>query len=285
MRVRSFLALVACLAAAVIGWGYGEAVSEPRIRTAKLDLSGWPDGAARLRILLLSDLHVAGPDMPPERLAEILDRAAAEHPDIVLIAGDLVSDKSVATRRYGLAEAVAPLKRLHPRLGTFAVLGNHDHWRNAGEARRVLAAAGVRVLDNDSVQVGPLALGGLDDAFTGHDRLAATLASMSGLHGARIMLSHSPDPFPKLPGDVALMVAGHTHCGQIRLPLIGAISTMSRYGERYACGLVRENGKTLVVSAGLGTSIAPVRIGAPPDYWLLDVGGIRVRNPRPVGGR
>jgi predicted MPP superfamily phosphohydrolase len=285
MRVRTFLLLVAGFAAALLAWGYGEAVSEPRIRTAKLDLAGWPDGAARLRILLLSDLHVAGPDMPPERLAEILDRAAAERPDIVLIAGDLISDKRLATRRYGLAEAVAPLKRLHPRLGTFAVLGNHDHWRNAGEARRALAAAGVRVLDNDSVQIGPLALGGLDDAFTGHDRLASTLASMSGLHGARIMLSHSPDPFPELPGDVALMVAGHTHCGQIRLPLVGAISTMSRYGERYACGLVRENGKTLVVSAGLGTSILPIRIGAPPDYWLLDVGGIRVRNPRPVGAR
>jgi len=280
MSVRRFLLLVLLVAALLLGWGYGQAVSEPRMRTAKLDLAGWPNGAPRLRILLLSDLHVAGPDMPPERLADILDRAARERPDIVLIAGDLVSDKRLATRRYGLAEAVAPLKRLNPRLGTFAVLGNHDHWRDAAEAKRALAATGVRVLDNQAVRIGPLALGGLDDAFTDHDRLAATIASMRRLEGARVLLSHSPDPFAEVPGDVALMVAGHTHCGQIRLPLIGAISTMSRYGERYACGLVRENGKILVVSAGLGTSIIPVRIGAPADYWLLDVGGLR-----PAGAR
>lgn len=275
MSVRRFLLLVFLGAALLLGWGYGQAVSEPRMRTAKLDLAGWPMGAPRLRILLLSDLHVAGPDMPPHRLAAILDRAAAERPDIVLIAGDLVSDKRLATRRYGLTEAVAPLKRLNPRLGIFAVLGNHDHWRDAGEARRALTEAGVRVLDNEAIQAGPLALGGLDDAFTGHDRLAATVESMRRLQGARVLLSHSPDPFAEVPSDIALTVAGHTHCGQIRLPLIGAISTMSRYGERYACGLVRETGKVLVVSAGLGTSIMPVRIGAPPDYWLLDVGGIR----------
>lgn len=280
MSVRRFILLVVVLAALLAAWGYGQAVSEPRLRTARLDLAGWPNGAARLRILLLSDLHVAGPDMPPERLADILDRAAGERPDIVLIAGDFVSDKSLATDRYGLTEAVAPLGRLHPRFGTFAVLGNHDHWRNAAETRRALAAVGVRVLDNDAIRAGPLALGGLDDAFTGHDRLAATIEKVRRLEGARILLSHSPDPFPELPGDVALMVAGHTHCGQIRLPLIGAISTMSRYGERYACGLVREKGKILVVSAGLGTSIMPIRIGAPPDYWLLDVGGLR-----PVGAR
>ena len=90
--------------------------------------------------------------------------------------------------------------------------------------------------------------------------------------GARILLSHSPDPFPRVPGDVGLMLAGHTHCGQIRLPLIGAVSTMSDYGDRYACGLVRENAKVLIVSAGLGTSILPLRLGAPPDLWLIRVG-------------
>jgi hypothetical protein len=68
------------------------------------------------------------------------------------------------------------------------------------------------------------------------------------------------------------MVAGHTHCGQIALPLIGPISTMSRYGRRYACGVIREGGKTLVVGAGLGTSVLPIRIGVPPDLWVLELG-------------
>ena len=86
------------------------------------------------------------------------------------------------------------------------------------------------------------------------------------------MLSHSPDPFPALHGDVTLMLAGHTHCGQIQLPFLGALFTESRYGRRYACGRMEEYGHTLIVSAGLGTSIVPLRLGARPDLWLITLG-------------
>lgn len=68
------------------------------------------------------------------------------------------------------------------------------------------------------------------------------------------------------------MVAGHTHCGQIALPLVGAIETASDYGKRYVCGIVREGGRTLIVGAGLGTSMVPLRIGARPDMWLIELG-------------
>ena len=272
MLLRRLLMLAILLAAAGLAWGYAGAVAEPEIRRASLAMPGWPAGSPPLRALLVSDLHVAGPDMPPERLAAIVAKMNRLDPDIVLIAGDLISEKKVATHAYTLDEAVAPLARLKPRLGTIAVLGNHDHWRDAGEARRALAGAGIMVLDNEAVQAGPLAIGGLDDAFTHHEDLAATVGAMRRLPGVRLMLSHSPDPFPDVPTDVPLMLAGHTHCGQIRLPLIGALSTMSRYGERYACGLVRENGKTLITGAGLGTSILPLRIGAPPDMWLIELG-------------
>ena len=82
---------------------------------------------------------------------------------------------------------------------------------------------------------------------------------------------------PELPGTghkgyVPLLLAGHTHCGQIVLPLIGAVSHVSRYRDRYLCGLKREDGKTIVVGAGLGTSILPLRLGAVPDMWLLTLG-------------
>lgn len=165
---------------------------------------------------------------------------------------------------------MAPLAALRPRLGTYAVLGNHDYWRNEAAAREALAAANVTVLDNEAVRVGPLALAGLYDEFTHHDDLDATLAALRPLQGARLLLSHSPDPFADLPDDLSLMLAGHTHCGQIAP--FGPIRTMSRYGKRYACGLIRERGKTLIVMAGLGTSGLPLRLGAPPDMWLLTLG-------------
>jgi hypothetical protein len=272
MSVRRFLLLLVALALALVGWCYWTAIADPIVREAEVGLPGWPAGVPPLRALLMSDIHVAGPDMPPERVARIVAQANALHPDIVFIAGDFVSDRRVSTHAYSFAEAVAPLARLRSRFGPVAVLGNHDHWRNAAEARAALRRIGVRVLDNDAVEIGPLAVGGLDDAFTRHEDPAVMLNALRALPGARIVLSHSPDPFPVLPRDVDFMLAGHTHCGQIRLPLIGALSTMSAYGDRYACGLIRENGRTLIVSAGLGTSLLPLRLGAVPDMWLIRLG-------------
>lgn len=271
-KIMYVLVALALLGIALTGWGYRTATADPVVRETRVDLPDWPAGAPPVRAVLLIDIHVAGPDMPPERLARIVEAVNRLRPDIVLIAGDFVGDKDSGTRTYPPDEIVAPLAALRPRLGTVAVLGNHDHWRDATAMRTALTAVGVTVLDNGAVARGPLAIGGLDDAFTDHADLPATVAAMRRLPGARILLSHSPDPFPQAPRDVGLMLAGHTHCGQIRLPLIGAISTISAYGERYACGRIDENGRTLVVSAGLGTSILPLRIGAVPDLWLVTIG-------------
>jgi predicted MPP superfamily phosphohydrolase len=274
--LRLFLTSMA-LAALLAGYAYAVAVSDPVVRRARIALPDWPAGAPPVRAVLVSDIHVGGPDMPPERLSGIVAAINALRPDIVLIAGDFVSDKTMATRRYSTDAAMAPLAALRPRLRTVAVLGNHDHWRDEEASRRALEAAGVVVLDNEAIAVGPLAVGGIDDAFTDHHDTPRTLQRMRALPGARLLLSHSPDPFATLPADVGLMVAGHTHCGQISLPLWGPLTTFSEYGNRYACGLIRERGRTLVVSAGLGTSVLPLRIGAPPDLWLLELGPDQVR--------
>lgn len=268
---RLFLALVLA-GILLLGWSYWTAVSDPVVRNARIAVAGWPSGAPSLRLLLLSDVHVGGPDMPPARVRRIVGQINRLKPDIVLIAGDLVTDKRLATRYYSHDEAIAPLAELRPRLATLAVLGNHDHWRDAAAARLAFARAGIRLLENQAVQVGPVAVGGLDDDFTGRADLPATLAALRPLKGPKLILSHSPDPFADPASDVFLMLAGHTHCGQIAPPLIGPLSTMSDYGRRYACGIVREGGRTLVVSAGLGTSGIPLRLGAVPDMWLVEVG-------------
>src|SRR4051794_29815527 len=279
MSFRRVLLLILLLAAALAGYGYWGATRAPIVREASVALPGWPAYAPPLQVLLLSDVHVGAPDMTPERLAGIVAQANALAPDIVLIAGDFISDKRLSTRLYDYPDALAPLAALRPRLATIAVLGNHDHWRNADAARAGLAAVGILVLDNAAVEVGPLAIGGLDDPFTQHDDLPAAGAGVRRLPGAKLVLSHSPDPFPELPPDVTLMLAGHTHCGQVSLPFIGPLKTMSAYGKRYSCGRVDEAGRTLFVTAGLGTSGLPVRIGAPPDMWLLTLG------PRPAEAR
>jgi predicted MPP superfamily phosphohydrolase len=272
MTFKRFLLILAALLILLLAWCYWSAISDPVVREARVELPGFPAGQAPVRVALLSDLHVQGPDMPPERLARIVAQVNAQRPDLVLIAGDFAGDRSLSTRAYSSAETVAPLAGLRARLGTIAVLGNHDYWRNGAEMRAALTRAGIRVLANQAVQAGPLAIGGLDDERTGHNRDAQTYSAMRALSGARVLLSHSPDPFATLPPDIGLMLAGHTHCGQIRLPLFGALTNDSAYGERYACGFIEQNGRKLIVTAGLGASILPLRLMAPPDFWIVTIG-------------
>jgi uncharacterized protein len=247
------------------------ALRDPVVRRADVAMPDWPQGARPIRVVLLADIHMGPPDMPPHRLARIVGQVNALHPDLVLIAGDFISDKH--WRRLGnVAEALAPLARLDSPLGTYAVLGNHDHWRGLPEVMPALREARVKVLVNQAAEVGPLSVGGVDDAFTGHDNVRMTVDAMRPLKGARVMLTHSPDVGPSVPNNVSLILAGHTHCGQIRLPLIGALEYQSKYGARFGCGLARDGVKRVITSAGIGTSMVPLRLGAVPDMWLITLG-------------
>lgn len=272
-RKLSIIALIS--AVALIGYMYSVALRDPLVRTADLHFDQWPAASPPVKIMLISDIHVAGPDMPPPRLARIVAQINQQNPDIVLFAGDFVSDRLLSTRVYDAATALAPLAKLHPRLGSYAVLGNHDHWRDAASIRTALEQNGITSLSNSIALTGPLIIGGIDDAYTHHADVAAVTNGMVGASEFPIILSHSPDIAPQLPSGFPLLLAGHTHCGQISLPLIGPMATASEFGRHYVCGLVKDGKKTVIITAGLGTSILPLRYGAVPDMWLITVGKAR----------
>ncbi len=269
--LKRFAAL-AVLFLLFIGYMYWTAISDPVVRRDTVHLAEWPKGTPPATILIASDLHVAGPDMPPERVARIVAQINALKPDLILLAGDFISDKTLATRHYSAAEALAPLAGLQPRWGTVAVLGNHDHWRDAAEVSAAIRAGGITLLDNQAVARGPFVIGGVDDFFTAHADIPATERAMADYKGVPVMITHTPDLAPHLSQTIKLVAAGHTHCGQIRFPIFGAITYASSFGDRYACGKIVEGGRTIYVGAGLGTSNLPLRLGAVPDMWLVTVG-------------
>ena len=271
-RVRRFLLLLSAtvvLVLLLLAWGYRNARADPIVRRAKLALPGWPAGAPLVRAVLISDVHVGSVTMDPARLTRIVAQVNALRPDIVLIAGDFASDHD-RTGTAELAGQLRPLARLTPRLGVVATLGNHDHWAGPGVVSAALQAIGVTVLENAMVQRGPLTIGGAGDAFTRHQDMPRLSEALRGRAGARVVLTHSPDLAPALGPDMTLLLAGHTHCGQIVLPLYGPLTEVA--APRYRCGIIRESGRTIVVTGGLGTSVVPLRFGAPPDLWLLTLG-------------
>jgi len=269
--VKRVLAVLLLLALAVPVFGYRNATADPVVRHANVTFQSWPAGAPPIRVALLADIHVQGPDLSPERMARIAAQVNAQKPDLILIAGDFSGDRTLRTRLYSEAEIAAALKTLKAPLGVYAVLGNHDHWRDGPTMKRAVSAAGIPVLANQAVRAGPLTIAGADDIHTGNADVEALMPA-AALPGPTLVLSHSPDIAPVLPPQFGLVLAGHTHCGQIVLPMVGRLATASRYSERYACGMVREGGRTTIVSAGIGTSVLPLRFGAPPDFWIISIG-------------
>lgn len=266
--MRRLALIVATLLATLVAIGavgISNAMRDPVVTRYAVAVPGLD---APLRVALLSDTHVAGPDMPSSRLARIVSQVNALRPDLTVLTGDYVSDK-----RFGIAvdsgDAIAPLARLRARYGVFAVPGNHDHWRGIDVITGAFARASIPLLANSSLRAGPVIVAGIDDEFTGHSDVEAALASIAGDKRPIILLTHSPDVFPRVPARVAVTLAGHTHGGQIKLPVVGTLATASRYGRRYVRGLTLESGRALIVSAGLGTGVLPMRFGVPPEIVIV----------------
>jgi uncharacterized protein len=244
----------------------------------------WP-ARRKLSITVIADLHAGGPDMTLPHVKRVVDTAQELQSDLVVLLGDFK-----AWYWHFKFEPVADplwaseLARLKAPLGTWAILGNHDWWHDLAGVRAALAGVHVPLLENNAVLLGAAGqrfwLAGLGDQlayqlgqgrFRGVDDLPGTLAQIS-TDDPVLLLAHEPDIFPKVPDRVALTLAGHTHGGQIRVPLLWEHYVPSRYGARYAYGHVIENDRHLIVSGGLGTSIIPARLGVPPEILHITLG-------------
>ncbi|HWK35395.1 metallophosphoesterase [Sphingomonas sp.] len=274
-RLMILILLGGGIAAAVLLWGLANARADPVVRRATIALPHWPRGAPPVQVALISDIHIGSVVMDGARLRRIVPQVNRLGPDLVLLAGDFVAGHNPAQGRAFAARLTGPLSLLDARLGVVAVPGNHDHWTDLAAVRSALDRAGVKVVANGAVARGPLAIIGIDDAATGNDSLPIALAARRRIAGAPLLVTHSPDLAPRLPAGGALLLAGHTHCGQIVVPWWGPIAVPSAYGDRYRCGIVREGGRLVIVTGGVGTSVVPLRFGAPPDLWLITVGPAR----------
>lgn len=233
---------------------------------------GWPQELDGLKIALISDIHAGSPYIGKSRLKLLVDRVNAAKPDAVVLLGDYVIQTVVGGRFMPPETLAGLLKELRAPLGVYAVLGNHDWWLDGPRVRAAFAGRGITVLENETVRLrrGGRAFHiiGLADYI---ERFPDTYRTLKGVPAAEpvIAMIHEPDYFPYIPERIALTLAGHTHGGQVRLPLIGSPIVPSTYGQRYARGLIKEGEKQLFVTTGVGTSIIPVRFGVPPEYAML----------------
>jgi predicted MPP superfamily phosphohydrolase len=227
-----------------------------------------------VRIVILTDLHVGSPFNGPTKLHDVVERTNAARADVICILGDLVIQGVIGGRFVPPEQIASELRALRAPAGVFAVLGNHDGWLDHGRVKRTLEQNGIRVIEESAIRIetsaGPLWIAGISDLWTGVHDVRAALDAVTDT-APLILLTHNPDVFPDVPARVALTLAGHTHGGQVRLPLVGRPVVPSQFGQRYAAGHVIEDGRHLFVATGVGTSILPVRFRVPPAVTVLTI--------------
>jgi predicted MPP superfamily phosphohydrolase len=269
-----FIAVAVLVALAV----YAFAVEPARlvVQHTSIALEAWPAAMPPLRIALISDVHADSAFIDDAKLARIVSLTNSEHPDLILILGDSIAHRPKVDALVEPEHIAAMLRPLHARFGVFGILGNHDNWFDGPRVKQAYERAGIPTLVNETRRVavdgGAVSLVGLADLITGRPDL--TLIDRA--EPPVIVMTHSPDIFPRVSSRAALTVAGHTHGGQVWLPFAGRLIVPSRYRQRYAFGHVVEAGRHLFVTSGIGTSIIPVRFCVTPEIRILD---LRSANP------
>jgi hypothetical protein len=253
-------------------YGLAEAVQDVRLVRYRVAVPGL---AKPLRVVQLSDSHANWFNMPPVRMRRIVAAINARHPDLVVLTGDYVTGLLVNGPRMQVSVALAPFSLITAPLGVVAVPGNHD---DPHLTRIFMARGSVTLLAGSTIDVGPIVLAGAESIATPPDPLGNLARAIARVPPGKpvVALAHEPYAFATLPPRAAVLIAGHTHGGQIKLPIVGA-RPADAYLNAHLRGLYVEHGQTMIVSSGVGTSILPLRIGVPPE--IVEIELVPVRAP------
>jgi hypothetical protein len=240
------------------------------VRRQTIALPNLPPAFEGKTIAVLADFH-HGPFVGVSFIRGAADLAQSLAPDAIALVGDFGHGQQHLDER--LPPCLDALSALHAPLGVFAVPGNHDIAKVGNAYDRAIRNTPLTDLTNRAVRVTigaeSLWFAGVDDLWYGNPDLRAALDGVPE-RAAVVLLSHNPDfaesdPDPR----VGLMLSGHTHGGQVYLPIVGAPWVPSRFGEKYVAGLVQGPATQVYVTRGIGETGVPLRLNCPPEINLL----------------
>lgn len=272
---RQFITCAAFLFFGVFLLAYAVFI-EPRqlvVQRQTIKLPHWSPALNHLKVAVITDLHVGCLSVPISKLRRVIVTTNEQKPDLIVMLGDFVAShgRSSALKPEEFAHELSALKA---KYGVYAMLGNHDWWYNGEEVRNELQRANIHVIENESVQLkidsASLWVAGLADQWTRTPSIPLAIKSVP-VGSPCLMLMHEPDLLRDVPESISLSLAGHTHGGQVSLPIIGAPILPTDLGSKFARGLIVEGDKHYFVSSGVGTSVLPVRFGVPPEVCILDL--------------
>ncbi|MDQ4122443.1 MAG: metallophosphoesterase [Acidobacteriota bacterium] len=269
-------------------WAFWYEPNSLAVKNYDLRIAGWNPAHNGLKIVAISDIHGGSNFITAEKIRRVVELINDQNPDLIVLLGDYVSEKRFNQKELKMPMSVIAdnLAGLRAKHGVFAVMGNHDYDYNPPVVRAELERIGIRFLDEEAEAITPngenLIVLGLPEIIRYNDwkkysEDAKKALSKTQNKGSVLALVHNPDAIVMTTGDflisenLRLVLAGHTHGGQVRLPFLGSLIVPSTYGQKYSLGLVMENGIDMFITSGVGTSILPVRFGVPPEISVLTI--------------
>ncbi|WP_240343757.1 metallophosphoesterase [Paenibacillus sp. SYP-B3998] len=255
-----------------LSYGYASWIEPNWLQVERVSLTfpTLPEAFKGIRIVQFSDLHF-GFHFDVKKLVSVVEKIQAEQPDIVCFTGDLV-DYALGHYSQDIRDVLNTIKA---KYGCYAVLGNHDYYGDANAVAAVLEDGGFHCLRNNGIRVQKgtqsIWIAGVDDMWEGVPDLKAATKMVNNEEWV-LLLSHAPD-FADVAAlaSVHLQLSGHSHGGQVRLPLIGPLASVP-YGIKYPSGLYRlgkDKLLTLYTNRGIGVSVHPIRLMCRPEITVL----------------
>ncbi|HEX8246950.1 MAG TPA: metallophosphoesterase [Pyrinomonadaceae bacterium] len=251
---------------------------EPRrlvINENTLSVPHWSANLNGFKIVAISDIHGGSNYVTEERLRELVTQANAQNPDLIVLLGDYISEKFRDHKNLRMpVETIAEnLKGFRARHGVYAVIGNHDWWYDEPKVRAELEKAGIKFLENETISFEAngekIWLLGIEDFWK--RRRVEVSDAMRRIEPKKniIAITHNPDSLLHSPPEISLMLAGHSHGGQVRFPFYGAVAFVN--DGRFMKGEAIVDGKHVFVTTGVGCSGPPIRFGVTPEIAVLQI--------------
>ncbi len=237
-------------------WGF---FIEPELLTVKRYKS---DRLGGKKIVFASDFHFGKRDTL--RLRRIVKTINKLNPDLVVSGGDFIKGHC--------GKNTMPIEKIAEELGKIkapivTVLGNHDINFDKYTVKSTLEKSGIIVLDNSSTNIDGTVISGVGDKRVSLSQIKLVLENTERTN---ILLSHTPDIYYDVDEDVDLILAGHVHGGQVRVPFFGALICPSKFGTKFSCGDFTETNNRMIVTRGLGTSLLNVRFCDIPEIVVIE---------------